>query len=269
MYNITYSILCHEHPESVVDMIKNIFYYHKDISCCIIINSNHALFAALKDIQTDHVKLSDKPFNKQIFTYDIMKGHLINFKYCKEYAIESKYFIPLASNCMFHKSLTLDYIENSLHNILSKEESQYVKRHRQFTDTPFTTTWQWPKFFRNKRIHSILEGAGIRAYYGNHHEGTVYPYPIMNQIVDFIETHRVEALIEHQAVFEETLLPTLYYHFTGQHIASLCNVFWEIPNCQPTIKHITETNYPCVKRVDRDYNNLVRVWLRKRAENYV
>jgi len=91
----------------------------------------------------------------------------------------------------------------------------------------------------------------------------------MNSIVDFISRNHIEESIRRETIFEEILLGTIYAHITKKKGCSICKIFWSAPNYTPTIKQITETEEPCVKRVNRGYNDLVRVWLRERAGNYV
>lgn len=214
------------------------------------------------EIETEHVKLCDMRFTKRMHTYDIMKGHIVNFVFCIGLSIRSDYFIPLASNCMFHRPVSMDILRLKLAEAASFDT---------LTPDPSKnySNWQWPKFFRNKKITQIMTDHGILNYNGGQHEGCVYSYEAMQFIVDFIVINRIEESIEHDAIFEEILFATLYSHFTKKMPYSLCKVFWSAPQYTPTIRQITETEEPCVKRVDRDYNNLIRTWLRERAGKYV
>ena len=68
--------------------------------------------------------------------------------------------------------------------------------------------------------------------------------------------------------YEEILLPSLYAHFTGINPGEICKVFWNMPNYTPTYEQIINERCPCVKRVDRAFNDPIRVQLRERANNY-
>jgi hypothetical protein len=54
----------------------------------------------------------------------------------------------------------------------------------------------------------------------------------------------------------------------GKQIPFLCHNFFELPEYTPTIKHIENCSKPCVKRVERNFNNNVRVHYRQKTNNY-
>jgi len=255
--SLIYSVLCHEHPDSVVDMIQNIFYYHKDISCTIVLNTTPDMYTVLKAHESPTIFLAP-PSNKQMWTYDILKGHIINFTFCQTNALRSTYFIPLASNCMFHRHVTLSEINDACASVAtsSSPAENYAK-------------WHWPKFFRNYDIIRCLRKHNIHKFYRGNHEGAILPYDIMAKIVNFTLTNNIISLIQQETVFEEMLLHTLYSHFVGREIVNICKIFTTSPNLTPSIEEIEAEKKPCVKRVDRNYNDPVRSWLRTQANNYV
>jgi len=258
MVDIIYSISCHEEPDCVIDMIQNIFYYNKDICCNIVVNTNVHMFDELKkrQIESPCVFLEDNPTNKRIESYDILKSHISNFLYCRKNAITSTFFIPLASNCMFHKPVCLNTISSSVVNsIHTSYKVNYNK-------------WHWRNFFKNPRMIHTLESSGISEFYPSQHEGVVIPYDIMGQIVDLTIEKNLEQLVEYNTVFEEIILSTLYIHISGKQLYSLCKVFWNKPNYLPNINDIQREPLPCVKRVIRAYNDPIRVWIRTQASNY-
>ncbi len=107
---------------------------------------------------------------------------------------------------------------------------------------------------------------GVKSYVGSQHEGTIIPYDIMSHIANFSDN--LKSLIQKDTIFEEILLSTFYSHFTGKKLMSICKVFWNKPGYAPSISDIEAETLPCVKRVDRKYNDPVRTWLRERANNY-
>lgn len=256
--SVIYSILCHEHPDSVVDMIRNIFYYHPDISCTIVLNSSVAMHTALKTFVAEIPSVwIAEPSNKRMWTYDIYNGHITNFVFCRTNAIKAAYFIPLASNCMFHRPFTWSELSATL----------------DAAPPPPTTTnladWHWPDYFKNFKMVKGLSQKKITSYYSCQHEGSLVPYDTMAQIVDCTLETTPSSLIQRETTFEEILLPTLYSHFTGKKLMTMCKVFWDKPRYAPAISDIEAEALPCVKRVDRNYRNPVRTWLRERAHKYV
>jgi len=256
--SLIYSILCHEHPDSVVDMIKNIKYYHRDISCTIVINTTPAMYATLKVLESPTLFIAEGPTNKRIGTYDIYNSHILNFIFCRNNSIRATYFIPLASNCMFHRHVTLSEINNACSSVATcpSPAENYAK-------------WHWPKFFRNYDIIRCLRKRNIHTFHRGNHEGAILPYDIMAKIVDFTLTNNISSLIQQETVFEEMLLHTLYSHFVGKEIVNICKIFTTSPNLTPSIAEIEAEKIPCVKRINRNYNDPVRSWLRTQANNYV
>ena len=110
MYDIIYSILVHESPESYYDMISNLFYFNKDINIFVIVHCNNFMYEELYKKTIKNVILNPTHYYKNYFTYDIPQAHCENYMHCFNNNIKCRYFITYASNCMFHKKLTLEYI---------------------------------------------------------------------------------------------------------------------------------------------------------------
>jgi len=254
MIDIIYSVLWHESPECFSDNIRNITYFNKGHSIKIIINSNLFIYDAFAKLyENDPITLfHPSPYNKVKYTYDVLEGHLQNFVYCKRNKITAKYFIPLASNCMFHKQVILPEIERNLLLLPDvKDISENIKH----------SEWHWPKFYENKKTVHILNNSGIYNFKGGQIEGFVIEYNIFNKIADYLNEHNIKELLTVHTSFEEILIPTLYSYFTNKGQYHICKVFWDIPGYTPTIDQIINTNEPCVKRVVLDINNPVRKWI--------
>jgi len=130
-------------------------------------------------------------------------------------------------------------------------------------------TWHWPSFFKNFEMVKYLRYSGITMFYCEQHEGALLPYDTMAKIVDFTRDNNISSKIQNESVFEEILLPTLYSHFTGKKLMTLCKIFWNKPGYAPSISEIEAELLPCVKRVDRKYSDPIRTWLRERANHYI
>ena len=309
-YDIIYSYTCHENIDSFLDTLKNLFYFNKSQKVLVIINSNDIMYNELTNkINTyglENIKLYPYPSTKKINTYDILNSHIQNFSYCIDNNIKSKYFILLASNCLFHKPISMLYIENINNAIFSKSREKPIienSNEAEFSKSPVETIidinnnnnsnnnnnnnsnnsnntliniqedhdiWHWPAFFKNKIIFDICVKNNINKndFIKNQHEGIILEYEIMNKIKDFLINNNIKNNIENETVFEEILPITLYKVFTGNLPAYCCKVFWNLPNYTPTLEDINNEKLPCFKRVDRNYNNDIRKSIRERCNNY-
>jgi hypothetical protein len=259
MFDILYSVGCHEHPDGFLDFLRNVFYYNKACTVGVVVNCNVYMYTALKDRigEIPNVYILPTPWDKTLYTYDIVKTHVQNFEYCKTAELSATYFIPLSSNCMFHKQVSIDSIT-----------SLCGKKHDTSLKTCTHTGWLWPIFLQNKNIVAQLNRDGIYNYAVIQHEGIILQFPIMGKIVSYLRENTIQQKASRDTVFEEILLGTLHAHFTGYMPPLLCKVFWDKPGYRPTITEIEDTSEPCVKRVQRTYDDPVREWLRERANGY-
>ncbi len=256
MYDIIYSLGCHEAPDTLIDMLENIFYFNKSQTICIILNCNNYMYQSLKDnnyIKSKPVFINSKVRDKMLWTYDIIETHLDNIRYCNESDISATYIIPLASNCMFHKQITMRYISDLFNNSSIYDTTIQNK---------VLSNWHWPQFLKNTKINEILNKSNIYNYIGNQHEGIIIPYNIASSIYSFCKDNKIKENIECNTVFEEIILPTLYAYYTSKYPSYICYVFWDSPNYTPTIQQIEIQDKPCVKRVQRSMNDPVRQWLK-------
>jgi hypothetical protein len=219
------------------------------------------MYSMLKQMEVEkkynNIYLCDTPYNKIMYTYStVVKPQVDNYIYCKKNNIIAKYFIPLASNCYFHKKLTKELIQSYL------DQRTPDKKPQNFS------TWLWPRILHNKKINTILSDIGVSYFCPYQHEGIILEYDIMDKISDIIISNDFSGKIEYDTSFEEYLFASIYYYLTGYNITSICHVFWNKPQYQPTIADIVVCNKPCVKRVDRKMTNIIRQWQRRLTSNY-
>lgn len=249
--DIVYSLTCHESPESFSDTIENIKYFNTCHRIAIIVNTNCSMFGSVKE--DDIVRVVPTPWNKQLNSYDLFKAHLENYNYTRENHIHAKYFIMLASNCMFHRQVTMHEIEEGV----AAAPACDVKR-----PAPREKGWFWPHFYQNTQLLSVLSTYGFGTYIGAQHEGMVLPMSTMENIYKFAMTNRLEEQITCRTVFEEFLPASFYAFHNGKQPYHICKVFWEKRNYTPSIDDIRGCSLPCVKRVARQLDDPVRVWLK-------
>jgi hypothetical protein len=257
--DIIYSLLVHESPESALDCIKNILYYNKNYKIAIIINCNSMMHPYIINYSEAYhnVFVTSNPWDKNAWGYDIMKAHIQNFEHCYNNQITSTHFITLASNCMFHKQLDISQYNN--------------KTMVDMTDTTKETGWHWEKIYNMYALCEFVKKYNIHTFKVRSIEGRLYEYDKMQSVLEFINDNNIQEytnVITPKAPCEEFLLPSIYALFTGYLNDSICKVFWDLPNYTPSFEQIIECEYPCVKRVDREYNNDIRVKLREMTNNY-
>lgn len=249
--DILYSITAHEAPDSFADTIKNIKYFNKGHRIAIVVNANPAMHASI--IEDDIVRVLPNPWCKQLHSKDIFVAHMQNYKYSKDNGISASYFIMLASNCMFHRQITLNEIENMADSappcdVKTQKEKQ--------------TGWHWPTFYLNRKLLSILADKEVHSFIASQHEGMILPSCIMDSIYIFSINNALADNITNNSVFEEILPGSLYAYFTDKMPAHICKIFWERPGYSPSKEDILSCTLPCVKRVNRNMQDPVRQWLR-------
>lgn len=251
MYDIIYSINVHESPECVHDLLDNIFAFHPQLSIGIILNTSHTMFDALNTVSRSHVWLFPIPLNKQWCSYGIFLGYIQNFCYLVSQSIEAKYYILLASNCMFHRPVSLEFIQEKY----AESDITYILTAPMPPIPEWCQTYQLscnPQFFQELNI----------PLYNSYHEGAIFPWHVFQQIVSFKDWTAISSRIRMEFAFEEVLFPSLHRHFTGRALRSIC-----------TMKHIDiesihEIQNPCIKTVPRIYDNEIRRWLRNYIQFY-
>jgi hypothetical protein len=245
--DVIYSMTCHEDPDSFLDLIKNIKYFNKDLKICIIVHANDYMF---KQLQGKIEHLNPIHYNRTLNTIDFFKSHIENYDYCIKNQIDMKYFIPLASNCYFHKFVKLEYLDELINQSLPPTPIEKVN-------------WHWPSILLNKKIN-----INVGELYCHQHEGVILSKEIGLKISEHCKKYDIFNNVEINTLFEEYLYASLYSKFTGKSIQTLCKVFWDEPGYSPTLPKIINCETPCVKRVSRNYNDPVRIYFRNLTNNY-
>jgi hypothetical protein len=250
MYDIIYSIIAHESPECVLDLIKNIFAFHPFMNVGIVIHTNIVLYEEVKRIHKKHVWIHPEPFDKQWCSYGIFLGHVCNFNYVNSIGIIAKYFITLASNCLFHKSVCLEFIEEKINeDSMTYEPPKYMP--------PIPEWCQTYQLRCNSRFFTCFAQHNI-PFINSYHEGTIFEWTIFQKIVNFQDWWALKDIITIDFAFEEVLFPSLYTYFTKKHVRSLCTLK------DITLETLKTLQNPCVKPVPRIWDHPIRVELRKK-----
>jgi hypothetical protein len=255
MYDIIYSVTVHEAPECVIDLLENIFAYHPTMQVGVILNPNRIMYEQLKSrLAYKHVWLHPEPIEKQWCSYGIFLGHIENFHFLTSKNISANWYCLLASNCMFHRPISLRTIAEKY----NEPEHSYIPT------APMPPIPEWPPTYQlscNPRFFSFFHTHSI-PFLNSYHEGTLYPWSVFQKIATFQDWKAKKSEVTMEFSFEEVLYASLHFYFTGKPVRSLC-----------TMKHITidtlaDIQNPCIKTVPRIYDNEIRVWLRKDIRFY-
>ena len=262
-YDIIYSYTAHEHHDSMFDTLNNLFYFNKKQKILAIIHPNNELYKPLCDAALDNINGTDIIINsnfkdKKWWTFDIMEAQMENFEYCQKNGIYSKYFIPLASNCIFKKDITLDNIQSILNTRVSVKD---------FIATNYDYT-VFIELNKNQELINILEIQGYSTKLKTQHEGMILKNDDMKQIAKIIRELDIKSKITRDIPFEEILPISIYAKIHDKIPQLICKLYTDNQNLTPSRDDIINQDLPCFKRISRDYNDETRIWLRNTNNNY-
>lgn len=277
---ILYSITCHEEPLCLLDLIDSCFYHNKitDVKIIVQLNTDMYNYFEKNPIHNKNVYINKNYINNNVaWSQDIAKAHIKNFEYSNKINIKFNYFCLLASNCLFTKDVTNNYLKNSLHrydpnakinNILdelvtfitgeavSEEENNYLKK----------SGWWWELVNKKmKNLCKFLKKNNVEQV-GHSHEGAFYKKILFGKMVNIINSEKLLDEEMNGIPVEEIIFPCLENYFENKISKRLCYIFWESPNFMPTIKEIEDCKYPIVKRVNRKNNDQVRMHYRNKRQ---
>jgi len=188
-YDIIYSLTVHEAIDCLFELILNILFFNKSIKCGIILHCNEFMYNELKKHKLPQcVFVNPHYYPKQRHTYSILKAHLDNFNYL---SAQFEYFCLLASNCMFLKEVTMDYIKN----INNSTTSIFCDTKQQMIDN-------------NPLLKQFMINNEI-ANNANWHEGALFSRDNFKQIYDYINDNNIEKLIVTNITAEEIILASI------------------------------------------------------------
>jgi hypothetical protein len=263
MIDVVYSIPVHEDPESYYDMIQNIFYFNKTLNILIVVHCNEFMYEILSKKKIHAVILNPIKYDKRYLTYDVLQAHIDNYMFIFNNNIKLKYFVIYSSNAMFYKNVTLEFIEREL-----IQAPEYIEQ-KYYIDVRLDSHMYSKIFKENKEIINIFNNNGINEIYQSQLDGAIIESYIFKECIDFLSNNNIRSFIEREWAFEEYLIPTLYVNIKKQLLkTTICRIFWELKDYTPTIEDIKNTYQPAVKRVERKYDNSVRVWLREITNSY-
>ncbi|MEQ4705922.1 hypothetical protein [Providencia huaxiensis] len=285
--HLLFSIAVHESAESVYDLVNNINYFCLSPSIIIHVPQDSKMML-------DFSKHNNVYINRTRLLTGYVDGtltfvHIENYLECKRIGLHFDYFIPFGSNQLFIKSGIESYIYGSV-----KNESS----------SPNKKDYHYQVHLRDKSAHKILSSVLRKSA----PEGTYYKHDVMEHILSsggmqyykeniwiyrsqlglrirkfaslltrvMIKLKLVSLIPSFIARFsyasEEIIFPSIKYEGIEKKI--FCFIPWERKNIKVTIKDIEKlrnqsSHYYSVKRIERDYYDEVRVFIRENiAQGY-
>lgn len=258
-YDIVYSLICHENYELIIDLINNIVKYNSNIKFMIIIHLNNVMYNEFIDYENENVIINNIHYQKNKYSFDITRAHFENFNLLIKNNILFENFIFLASNCYFLKTTKKNMINtlNPLNDVKKNNTISYEN----------IQNWYFKKnVYKNTKILELFKLNSIELRIGQI-EGRTISYNTMFLINDFIRNNNVEKLIVNLFPFEEMLIPSLQYYFTGNDkVNIICKVFWNNKDYYPSISDIidvikNQNNIYCIKRIKRDKTCIIKNYI--------
>lgn len=265
MYHIIFSIPIHEKFEVVLDQICNIKHFNKN--CGIILHISKSFNYKESQISKEQFesivkKIGDvwiNPISLRSGRSDIIQTYISNFEYIKS-RVEFEYFAFCASNESFIKPGTYEYMRKfnwgSKNIIISSPED-----------------WKFGKdLFKDSDLMGYLDSQSSPVVFSNA-EGQFFRKELFEQISQIISSFYD---YKKTTVFyprEEVYFSTVAACLTKSRGGSIGNIFtysayhfrflWDVTRFEIDKLLKTNNDLYSVKRVDRKFNDNIRVLLRQ------
>jgi len=261
MWDIVYSYTVHEAIEIFQDTLKNLYYFNKNYDIAVIVHTVPCLYISL--VHLSHIFPSvyintTSYYKNTSLSRLLLKAHMENYFYIKETNM-CKHFVLMASNCYFHKQVNLD--DKEYIHVLA-DISATDKKGKEFA-----WPWAWPQLLSNTEMIALLKSETSGYLTAFQHEGLILEREFMDRLFTFIRDSDILNRFPYLPGAEEFIPQSLCMGYNSQ-LKYLCNVFWNLPQYTPCKQDILNCTLPCVKRVSRDVNNPIRIWLREETNDY-
>jgi len=257
MYDFVYSITSHENVECLADLILNIKKYNKNNKFLIVIHGNN--YIKQNFINTfDYVILNEQVTEKGKPCWQITDAHIQNFLLLQKKEIQFKTIVLLASNCMFTQQIPNNLYKDKL--IKSLEDPidfncDHTVDSRQ--------NWWWPTVYEHTAYVNFFKHIGMR---GGPHEGCYFSYELFDNITKFILKHKIDDIYKTKLKtywpYEETVIPSLEYYFTGHVKQGIIYKAWQDPiDIYPTVENFNKTlNWWRVPEADLNFKKEIQMF---------
>lgn len=266
MYNVIFSIPIHEKFEVVVDQICNIKYFNKN--CGIVFHISESFNYADSKISREQFESIVKsmgdvwinPVSLRSGRSDIIQTYMSNFEYVKN-LVDFEYFAFCASNESFIKSGVYEYMKNfawgAKNIIISKLED-----------------WKFGNaLFKDKDVMEFLKSQDGQVVFSNA-EGQFFRKELFGQISQkiksFYDYTKIVSFYPREEIYFSSVAACLtkneeasvgqIYTYSAYHFRFL----WDVTRFEINKLLKNDNQLFSVKRVDRKFNDNIRVFLRQK-----
>lgn len=261
--DIVFSVLVHESPECIIDMLVNFALYNSNHRIKVILHPNKEMYDVLaKMMFPDWVILYPNPTVKRRFTQDILRSHIETYMYLHDLNVKFKYFCLMASNCMFVKQLDLHELVSDLSSELNIDcDGAYYEREDK---------WHWIRYKMNKELIALFTDHGITPVCGLI-EGSIYANKIFQEIANYLIVNKVFEKIVVEFPLEEIVLQSIENKLCSRMNPVICKWVdnFEKSNLQDVKKACTDIydklntrHKSSIKRIPRIFDHSHRVYIR-------
>lgn len=273
-YNIIFGLTCHENILCVKDLIDNISKFC-ELSYLILISCTENLYKDIINFNYDNVIITNiRNKNNSIWgKIDLFYQHIINMGYLINNNINYKYYWFLASNELFIRPIKLEFIEKNMFKILKKRNIKDNEYNEWYNNFIKTNNWYW--FKELKRDSYTMNCFKKNKIYikAMQHEGLVLENFIISEIYNEYNKMNINMYSTNRKwVAEEIFISSYLYskYILDKNILSFTIRY----NFNNKLKYISDpkllvenvlniNNILSLKPIKRDYNDRLRVYIRK------
>lgn len=252
-YKIIFLITCHESKECLIDLIKNVKKYNKDIA---IIVSNGKTEIDFSDLILEDVFIINREVKTPVTFPTLIPIHLELFDFIQKQNLKSEYIFLLSSNQLF--------INYNVYELIKGYDSSFFEREN--IDEGYLNFWNCDALF--KSYYEKLELEFFK--YQSNHDGMFFKYDIFQNMMEYFDEYRNVSVSNHQEEFlyiayilkyhNKKLLPFSSYNYFSADICGKNLMFKPL-----TIESVIEQKQKgmfVVKRVERNIEDEVRNYIR-------
>jgi hypothetical protein len=270
-YDIVFSLTCHENIDCVLDLYNNINKFCK-LKFLLLISCTDNLYNDIKNLNIDNIIIINVRHLKQNIwgRIELFYQHMISTQFLQVNNINYTYFWFLASNELFIREITLDFLNQyvfKIENTKDINDSEYDSWYNNFINTRHE--WMWYNEIKkdNYTMNKIRENKII--IHCGQHEGLVLYKDIINNIcVKYNEMQINNNSSYREWVAEEIFIYSYIYskYNLNKHIETFTQRFINNLKINDPVQLVktcsNNNNILSIKPIHRDYNNPLRTYIR-------
>lgn len=272
---IVLSVMFHEKIQTIIDYFMNALYYFRNYNLYILVSCNEIMNLMLSRTKLpDNIRIISVRPNDMLMwcNVNLIEHHTKNYLYLKDNNIDYDYFWFSASNDVFIKDID-DKIEKYVidRDISTKTKpsnSNVRKFYNKFLQNP---GWHWFKHMvqDKKTINTFISNKLIVKC--NEFEGLILSNSLSKEMFEFYIEHIYQKNDYYGYVMEEIFFASYLYSYYGIEYSTVTlrekwckyDKLKGIHGVPLLVGVKNMDNLYCIKMIDREFNNPVRVEVRK------